>query len=92
MLKFEWDSAKARRNLVKHAVGFEEAATVFGDLRAISIPDAVHFLTEERFITIGASEHGQILVVVGTERRDKIRLISARPASRRERKEYEKAN
>ena len=92
MLKFEWDSAKARRNLAKHAVGFEEAATVFGDPRAISIPDPVHSLTEERFITIGTSEQGKFLVVVATERRDKIRLISARPASRRERNEYEKAH
>jgi len=91
-LKFEWDTRKARLNFAKHAVSFEEAATVFGDERSVTIPDPAHSLTEERFVTIGASDNGKILVVVATERGDILRLISARPANRRERKQYEKAD
>jgi uncharacterized DUF497 family protein len=91
-LKFEWDTKKARLNLAKHAVSFEEAATVFGDERSVTIPDPAHSLTEERFVTIGASDNGKILVVVATERGDILRLISARPANRRERKQYEETD
>ena len=91
-IKFEWDAAKARLNLSKHSVSFEEASTVFGDQRAITIPDPVHSLAEERFVTIGVSDQGKILVVVATERGDSLRLISARSASRRERKQYEEAD
>ena len=91
-LQFEWDRAKASTNVRKHGLSFEEAATVFGDQRAITIADPEHSLIEERFVTIGTSERDRILVVVATERRDKVRLISARPASRKERKQYEKAS
>ena len=91
-LRFEWDVSKAGLNLSKHAVSFEEAATIFGDERAITIPDPAHSATEERFVTIGISDEGKILVVVATERGDNLRLISARPASRRERKQYEEAS
>jgi len=91
-LQFEWDRAKARANLLKHGLSFEEAATVFGDQRAISITDPAHSLTEERFVTIGTSQRERILVVVATERRDKVRLLSARQASRKERKQYEEAS
>ena len=91
-LKFEWDAKKARLNLAKHGVSFEEAATAFGDDRSVTIPDPLHSLTEERFVTIGASDKGKILVVVATERGDILRLISARPAGRRERKQYEEAD
>lgn len=91
-LKFEWDAHKARLNLTKHAVSFEEAATIFSDESSITIADPLHSAMEERFVTIGASESGKILVVVATERGDSLRLISARPASRRERKQYEEAN
>lgn len=91
-IKFEWDAAKARLNLTKHSVSFEEASTVFGDRSAITIPDPVHSLAEERFITIGVSDMGKILVVVATQRGDSLRLISARSASRRERKQYEEAD
>jgi uncharacterized protein len=91
-IKFEWDAAKARLNLTKHSVSFEEASTVFGDRSAITIPDPVHSLAEERFVTIGVSDQGKILVVVATERDDSLRLISARSASRRERKQYEEAD
>jgi uncharacterized DUF497 family protein len=65
---------------------------VFGDRGTITIPDPLHSLAEERFVTIGVSETGKILVVVATERGDSLRLISARPASKRERKQYEEAD
>ena len=88
-LTFEWDSRKARSNLAKHGVGFEEASTVFGDPLSLTIPDPEHSLSEERYITMGRAFTGKLLVVVHTERGDNIRIISARPASRRERKFYE---
>ena len=91
-LRFEWDAAKARLNLSKHSVSFEEASTAFGDRRAITIPDPLHSLAEERFVTIGVSETGKIPVVVATVRGDSLRLISARPASKREKKQYEEAD
>lgn len=90
-LTFEWDTNKARRNLAKHGVTFEESSTVFGDPRSLTIPDPVHSKVEERFVTIGASHRGKLLVVVHTERGDNIRVISVRVASRRERRRYEKA-
>jgi uncharacterized protein len=89
-LRFEWDTNKARRNLAKHGISFEESSTVFGDPRSLTILDAVHSKVEERFVTIGASHRGKLLVVVHTERGDSIRIISARLASRRERQSYEK--
>lgn len=87
---FEWDSRKARSNLVKHGVGFEEASTIFGDPLSLTISDPDHSLREERYITVGKAFTGKLLVVVHTERGNNIRIISARPASRRERKFYEK--
>jgi len=89
-LAFEWDSRKARSNLAKHGVGFEEGSTIFGDPLSLTIPDPDHSLHEERYITMGTAFTGKLLVVVHTERGDNIRIISARPASRRERKVYEK--
>jgi len=89
-LTFEWDSRKARSNLAKHGIGFEEASTIFGDPLSLTIPDPDHSLREERYITMGTAFTGKLLVVVHTERGDNIRIISARPASRRERKVYEK--
>ncbi|MGH7952497.1 MAG: BrnT family toxin [Limisphaerales bacterium] len=91
MLAFEWDVNKAESNLAKHGVSFEEAATVFGDSRSITIPDPAHSQTEMRFVILGRSHQGRLLVVIHTERGDNIRVISARHASRRERKDYEKA-
>ena len=91
MLTFEWDANKARANLTKHAVSFQEATTVFGDPVSITIPDPGHSQVENRFIILGRSHLGRILVVVHTERGDNIRIISARPAGRRERKQYEQA-
>jgi uncharacterized DUF497 family protein len=88
-LTFEWDSRKARSNLAKHGVTFEEAATIFGDVQSLTIPDPEHSLTEERFVTMGKAFGGKLLVVVHTERGDSIRIISARRANRRERTFYE---
>ena len=89
-LTFEWDSRKARSNLAKHGVGFQEASTIFGDPLSLTIPDPEHSLSEERYITVGRAFSGKLLVVVHTERGDNIHIISARRASRRERKFYEK--
>ena len=88
-LAFEWDSRKAQSNLAKHDVGFEEASTIFGDPLSLTIPDPEHSLSEERYITMGRAFDGKLLVVVHTVRGDNIRVISARRASRRERKSYE---
>jgi uncharacterized DUF497 family protein len=89
-LTFEWDSRKARSNLAKHGVGFQEASTIFGDPLSLTIPDPEHSLSEERYITVGRAFSGKLLVVVHTERGDNICIVSARRASRRERKFYEK--
>lgn len=87
-LSFEWDPAKAASNLAKHGVSFELAATAFGDPRALVIPDPAHSQTEDRFILLGQTSQALIVVVVHVERGDRIRLISARRASRKERKAY----
>ena len=88
-LNFEWDENKARLNLVKHGINFEEASTVFGDPLSLTVPDPDHSQREERSIIIGISRGRNFLVVVHTERGDNIRIISARRASRQERKSYE---
>jgi len=89
-LTFEWDPLKARSNVAKHRVGFEEASTVFGDPLSLTIPDPEHSETEKRYVTMGIAFTGKLLVVVHTDRGNNIRIISARRASRRERKSYEK--
>jgi uncharacterized DUF497 family protein len=91
-LSFEWEQNKAKTNLGKHGVSFEEAATVFGDAFSLTIPDPGHSQMEERWIVLGWSHQRKLLVVVHTERGDSIRIISARLASRRERKQYEESN
>jgi len=88
-LEFEWDLRKARSNLAKHGVAFEEASTIFGDSLSLTIPDPEHSHMEGRHITMGTAFNGKLLVVVHTDRGDNIRIISARRASRRERKFYE---
>ena len=88
-LTFEWDERKARSNLGKHGVSFEEAATIFGDRLSLTISDPEHSLTEQRCITMGKALTGKLLVVVHTDRGDNIRIISARRASQRERRFYE---
>jgi uncharacterized DUF497 family protein len=91
-LNFQWDMNKARTNLTKHGVSFEEAATVFGDPLSLTIPDPAHSQVEGRWIVLGHSHQKKLLVVVHTERGDNIRIISARRAGRRERKSYEQSN
>ena len=91
-LSFEWDESKAKANLAKHGVSFEEASTVFGDSLSLTIPDPAHSQVEDRSILLGQSHQRKLLVVVHTERGDNIRIISARRASRRERKSYEESN
>jgi uncharacterized DUF497 family protein len=89
-LSFEWDSAKALSNLRKHGVSFDEARTVFLDAYALHVYDGPHSWEEERFIIIGMSLRERILVVVYVERtEDVLRLISARRATARERRDYE---
>jgi len=88
-MQFEWDPRKDLANQRKHAVGFREATTVFGDPFAITFPDVEHSADEQRFLTIGASAVGRLLVVAHAERNETIRIISARPATPRERKFYE---
>ena len=88
----EWDEKKAEENLRKHRVSFDEAETVFDDPLAITISDPEHSADEDRFIDIGQSNQKRILVVAYTERGKKVRLISARLATRAERKKYEEEN
>lgn len=88
-MQFEWDPDKAAINVRKHAVSFEEAATVFLDVLSITGHDPDHSVGEPRMITFGVSSAGQLLVVAHVERDNRIRIISARRASRRERKLYE---
>jgi len=89
-MEFEWAREKAKRNLKKHGVSFDEAATVFYDPLSATFTDPEHALGEHRFITIGHSSHGRLLLVSHTDRRVVIRIISARPATAHERKRHEK--
>lgn len=88
-LTFEWDQKKATSNRRKHGVAFDEAATAFGDPLSITIPDPGHSQDEDRFVLIGESFRGRLLVVVHTVRGDTLRLISARTATPTERRTYE---
>jgi len=90
-LSFEWDDNKAKLNVTKHRVTFGEASTVFGDPLSLTIPDPAHSQFELRFVIIGHSHQRKLLVVVHTQRGDNIRIISARRATRRERKTYEES-
>lgn len=89
---FEWDHAKAKANLRKHGVSFEEASTVFGDGRSITIHDPAYLDDEDRFVDIGLSAKLRILVVIYVERGDRIRIISARLAITKEQRIYEERN
>lgn len=87
-LLFEWNASKARTNFKKHGITFEEATTIFGDPDAITIESQIPS-GEQRFVTIGTTTASRvIIVVVHTDRNNRIRLISARPASRAERRQY----
>ncbi len=91
-LNFEWDEKKAKVNLEKHRVSFDEATTVFVDPLSITIPDPDHSAEEQRYIGIGSSDKGHILIVVYTERGSNIRIISCRKATPSERKLYEEGS
>ena len=88
--EFEWDDEKAVKNLKKHEVSFEEGATIFNDPLIATISDPDHSEADERHISTGISVQGRVLVVVHTERGERIRLISCRKATSTERKAYEK--
>jgi uncharacterized DUF497 family protein len=88
-MDFEWDNAKAETNLRKHGVSFAEAATVFGDPLAVTFFDPDHSDEEDRFLTIGMSIDNRVLMLSHTDRGEKVRIISARVATRSERKGYE---
>ncbi|MCW5851708.1 MAG: BrnT family toxin [Anaerolineae bacterium] len=84
----EWDPVKAAQNLQKHGVSFEEAETVLDDPLLQTYPDEAHSGEEERLISIGVSSRGRILVVIHTERGDRLRIISCRRATASERRDY----
>ena len=87
---FEWDDRKAKTNARKHGVTFVEATTIFSDPYLISFSDEAHAENEDRFISIGQSERGRVLLVVHTDRDNSIRLISCRKATAQERMYYER--
>ena len=87
-MKFMWDTRKAKENLRKHGVSFDEASTVFGDVLAATIADPDHSIGEHRFLTIGVSSADRILVVSHTDSNEITRIISSRPATRHEKIRY----
>ena len=88
-MNFEWDPHKAALNFRKHGVSFEEAVTSFGDPLSLTIADPTHSESERRFVMIGESVKRRILIVVHTERGERLRIISARLATKQERKRHE---
>jgi uncharacterized DUF497 family protein len=88
-LQFTWDPGKAAANLRKHGVTFEDASSVFRNPLAKVLPDPTHSEREQRSLILGHSAGGRLLLVVFTETEERIRIISARDASARERREYE---
>ena len=88
-MEFEWDASKAQANLGKHGVSFAEAMTAFGDPLEVTIPDPDHSDGESRFLSMARARGGRLLVVAYTEREGRIRLISAREATPKERRKYE---
>ncbi len=90
-LVFEWDDKKAKSNLIKHKISFEEASTAFGDDLSITIEDPLHSQNKNRLILIGKSINHKTLVVVHIEQTDLIRIISARKATKKEQKFYEES-
>jgi len=91
-MEFEWNPDKAALNLEKHGVSFQEAATVFNDPLSMTFPDPEHSIGESRYVIIGLSRFGQLLVVAHTDRDAKVRIISARKATRQERRFYEQGS
>lgn len=88
-MKFEWDPKKARRNLSKHDVSFEEAATVFNDPLASYYDDPDHSVTERRYLAVGKSDKGRLIHVAFSDRLGRIRIIQARKLTRNEKQQYE---
>jgi hypothetical protein len=88
-MTFEWDPRKAAANLRKHGVSFHAGAMVLADPLAITWPDPDHSAGEQRFITVGLAPGGRVLLVAHTDRGDRLRIISVRPTTRRERRHYE---
>ncbi len=88
-LLFEWDTEKARSSAQKHGVAFDEASTAFRDALSVTIPDPLHSEDEDRFVLLGYSHRERLLVIVHTYRNHRVRLISARPATKRERRHHE---
>jgi uncharacterized DUF497 family protein len=88
-VEFEWDARKAAANLRKHKVSFIEAATVFGDFLSTTAPDPAHSAGEQPYITVGLSHLGRLLMVAHAERDDRIRIISARTLTAKEKRAYE---
>ena len=88
-LQFEWDSKKAQNNIKKHGISFDEACTAFKDPLSKTILDPLHSDSEERYILMGLSFRGQLLIISHTEKKSNIRIISARNATKKERKYYE---
>lgn len=88
-MQFEWDRTKAEQNFRRHRVSFDEAVTVFYDPLAATFDDPDHSVGEHRFVTVGRSSRGRLLVVVHVEREERIRIISARLTTAHERKRHE---
>lgn len=89
MFVFEWDENKERSNFSKHKISFAEEESIFSDTFSKTITDPDHSIGENRFIDIGMSDKNRVLVVVYTEREERIRIISVRKATKTERKMYE---
>jgi hypothetical protein len=88
-LLFEWDPKKARLNLKRHGVSFDEASTAFRDPLSQTVEDPLHSENEERFVLIGRSIQGRLLIIIHTDRGERIRIISSRLATKNERLKYE---
>lgn len=91
-MEFEWNPDKAKLNVEKHGISFQEAATVFNDPLSVTFPDPDHSIGENRYVIIGISRSRQLLVVAHTDRGEKVRIISARKATRPERRFYEEGS
>ncbi|MUL37601.1 BrnT family toxin [Gloeocapsopsis dulcis] len=91
-MEFEWNPDKAALNFEKHGVSFQEAATVFDDPLSVTFSDPDHSIGESRYVIIGVSRLGQLLVVAHTDRGEKVRIISARKATRQEKRFYEEGS
>lgn len=91
-LRFGWDEEKAKKNLKNHKISFEEAKTVFNDPFLLTFSDPDHSVEEQRYVSIGKSSKGRIVIVIHTDRNDNIRIISSRKATKSERKSHEEGS